>query len=517
MNPLAFISTLCLLITFQGLAAQDLHIYYNAHSKNLTYISQGDTIWRPKVREGAQIFLHVENFNNFLYQLELKTESETIVSASGGMAELLPLGSGGITSLLSGHLNPIQKIAAGGLSNTEDLDFKISGFGADAESLKTLSRLQDRFSNALKEIFKIEKRLDAVSEDVDAYLEGQMVNEIIQAELEQLKRNPRLQPQQIRSLSLEYLQKVFPTDQSEELNLSTLLEKSDAKQQLRGYQEKLVEEEVNYRRNANILRLVATELGALVIEEEMFTSFQNEVKEAAANAQQVEQTITENKIRLASMIAEAQTQNIQDLTALRYEYEAISANDFTETFRLEAEGDLTILNLTFIETTTEEKGTKTIAIAPIKIPVSGGLKLNAGVGISLGGYWEQPQTFFVRDSLISAEDGDSFSPLLTSFIHFYSLSAGKVSLGGSLGIAIPIVGADRQAISFLLGPSLIFGRGERIVISGGLMGGKVEALSAGYQIGDEFPLSTENIPTRSVYQMGYFLGLSFNLGGQSSN
>jgi len=141
--------------------------------------------------------------------------------------------------------------------------------------------------------------------------------------------------------------------------------------------------------------------------------------------------------------------------------------------------------------------------------------VNASIGVAFGQLFSQPQSFFVRDSSIRSEDKDSFFPIVTSFFHFYGQTAGNTAFGGSFGIGLPIVSSGGvQSASFFLGPSLIIGRGERIVVTSGIMGTRVERLAQGYEVGDRFISQANNVPTKTVYELGYFLGLSFNvLGG----
>jgi len=154
-----------------------------------------------------------------------------------------------------------------------------------------------------------------------------------------------------------------------------------------------------------------------------------------------------------------------------------------------------------------------IQLAPIKIPVYGGIKINASVGVNFGQYFNKPQTYFLKDSTIVGEDGDSFLPFITSFVHFYPQGRKSVSVGGSLGIGIPLSGAESgfQSTTFFLGPSLFFGTGERLVVNFGLMGGKVNRLSRGYEVGDDFVGDESFIPLQSLYELGLFAGFSFNI------
>ena len=63
----------------------------------------------------------------------------------------------------------------------------------------------------------------------------------------------------------------------------------------------------------------------------------------------------------------------------------------------------------------------------------------------------------------------------------------------------------------MIGPSLIIGKGDRIVLSAGVMGGKTEHLDKGLQVGDRFNSDIADVPTTSSYKLGFYLGFSFNL------
>ena len=97
------------------------------------------------------------------------------------------------------------------------------------------------------------------------------------------------------------------------------------------------------------------------------------------------------------------------------------------------------------------------------------------------------------------------------FFHFYAQSKGQVSLGGAFGLGISIGGETAGLQTYFFGPSVIMGKGQRIVFSTGLMGGKVDRLAQGYQVGDAY--DEVIVPTKSIYELGYFLGVSFNLIG----
>ena len=46
------------------------------------------------------------------------------------------------------------------------------------------------------------------------------------------------------------------------------------------------------------------------------------------------------------------------------------------------------------------------------------------------------------------------------------------------------------------------------------MGGKIDRLGQGYQVGDSLISEAGALPLRSVYDVGFFVGLSFNVLSQ---
>jgi hypothetical protein len=515
MKNVRFLVIGVLLLSCWPLDAQDLNIYFDAQTKEVTYITKGDTIYRPKVRKGEQIVFHLQNFNNFLFDAKLEIGQENIlVSSDSGMGGNIMAGfSGGGMGLMSG-LSPISGLAGPSLEASGGIQFGGSGFGADVKMQQQISQLKNRYDTALENMFRTEKQLNFIRTDVDAYLEAQAVNTIILGELNHLKRNPRLQPEQIRALSIEYLEKIFRTENAAEVSLSGLLEKADSKKELRGYEQKLQEEAQAYHQSKAEITSVVRQLELFDLVDSDFDTWKQNAAEVVAQSEKVEQTITSNQAQLSQLIAAAGNEDIQQLVALRYEYEAIAANDFFETFRLDAEGDQTVIKAQLLpkDSAGNVNNQNVIDLVSLKIPVHGGLKINTSVGLSFGQFFNRPVSYFVQDSTIKAQDLDEFTPMLTSFFHFYLQSPRQCTIGGSLGVGLPIVGGNgQQSIHFFFGPSLIIGQGERVVITGGVLGGRKERLANGYEVGDQFASDFSAVPTTSNYELGFFLGLSFNL------
>jgi hypothetical protein len=401
-----------------------------------------------------------------------------------------------------------------GMSGGED-DDDIMGFGMSdqEEEDERVSLFALQINSTLKEIEKTEGALLDISSSIQKIIETQELKAFALEEIEKIKYNPKLNPAQIKKLSKEYMEKIFEVDDVSKIDLNTMLQKNDFRQQL---SEKMLRFSANnFKYNEQLSRLSELKdtldnfgLNSPSIKdfrEELSSFFQLSNEKKASFAKHLEEV---NKI-----ISTVPKKNIQQLTSLRYEYEVLTTNTFSHTFRSTANGDMMKFTLNFTETDTSSNATgKSIRSIPIDVTVYGGFKINASVGISFGQFFNQPKNYFIRDSIIQSEDKDRFVPMLTSFFNFYGQSSGAVSAGGAFGIGLPLTGGTNlQSVSFFMGPSLILGRGQSIVLTGGIMGSRVERLGQGYQVGDEFISQVDILPTNSIYELGYFLGLSFNL------
>ena len=95
-------------------------------------------------------------------------------------------------------------------------------------------------------------------------------------------------------------------------------------------------------------------------------------------------------------------------------------------------------------------------------------------------------------------------------INFYPVMGENFNLGGSFGVSIPITGETR-GINFLLGPTIFLGSKSRISLSGGVAYGTVNRLTNGLEVGDATTITDLDSFTKSVYDFGYYFGISFSL------
>ena len=499
-----------------SLAGQSLKIYYDAEADSISYVRDGKLTIKPKVRRGNPIELHILNYNNYLYKATVKAEQAAPKSSSvfsGGLNSILPMlgQSGGLLpfdQLLKsfGDSNPLL-FPFGGMEGLGGLGF------ANNQEMERLNSLLSDFTLAAERIESAEKDLLETQQAMQRILEAQRIQTFAYQEARKIKYNPLLPPREIKRITMEYMELIFGEEARGELSLSHIIQRSEARKEL----------EDNLKRYNKKAASLALYLNAVGATREGLGEFDSNVEGLKKLQSQVTAYHLEGLGRLAQynetarLIAEelpnVKNLDIDQLSMLRYELEELKANDFSYTYRTNAQGDEMRFNLSLAPIdTTSKLGLSASELSTVEIPVYGGFKINASIGVSFGSYFNTPLSYFLRDSVIISEEKDSFFPIVTSFIHFYNQGAGNVSLGGTFGLGLSL-GGDQglQSANFLLGPSLILGRGERIVLSGGIVGGKVQQLGQGFQVGDRLISEVDNVPTRSVYQMGYFAGLSFNL------
>lgn len=520
------LSILCLLFLCCSLPAQDLHIYYNVFRDSVSYVQNGRAVENPSVKKGSNVLLHVENYNNYLYDVSVEIEKEEIPVASGNPANILSQigGQGGspLNFLFKGVDQMMGSFSFFPQLSGDDLR-EGSGFSKSEEDkvreakVARLRKLEADFIKEKGTLLALESDLNKMRDQVQQKLAEQRIQTFAAGEINNIRYNPRLEPSQIKRMSSEYMEQIFREKDPNKIDLNQLLKIADTQNEL----PKTIQE---YRRKADRYAISSGTCALLIAEFKEFDfpeSNLNEFRSTAEAFLEAAKTKTlshrENAEMLESKIPDLQNLSLdpKKLSELRTTYVELHNNQFSKTYRHTATGEKLNLKLKLSPIDSlERQGMKTLELTPVAVSVYGGMRIRASVGLNFGNFFSRPQTFFVRDSVLRSSDKDAFVPVMTSFVHFYAPSRKSVSVAGSFGIGFPFGGSESpQSLSFFLGPSLLFGRSERIVLNAGLMGGKVEKLAQGYKIGDYYSSDSNLAPTSSVYELGFYLGVSFNLAG----
>ena len=121
---------------------------------------------------------------------------------------------------------------------------------------------------------------------------------------------------------------------------------------------------------------------------------------------------------------------------------------------------------------------------------------------------------------IMQEKSSKFNISLGLLAHFYTrrmAGLNRFNLGLSTGVLLDKKDEDFQ-LKYLFGGSLLFGSERRWVLSGGAILGKVARLAEGLETGEKgsllpyTPNTTNEVPTRDIFEYGWFVGVTYNLG-----
>jgi hypothetical protein len=512
---------LILIIPFFAFS-QSLEIIYDASNGTMTYFQNGLEVGSPIAKKGQKIIVKVQNYNNYLYELDVKEvqEERKISSGTDFLNGMQGLGLNQFAELMSPTPNLEGNAVVGNSVRVKDLEF------FEDKEAQIISFLKLQATDKLENIQWHKDAFVQTEGKIEEHQKYTNFRNIALNEVNKLKYHPGISTKKIKKTSLSLLETVLNISNNNDVTLAEVVDKNDQEKHLKSLLRKQEKEEEAYINDVAELQQIKSSLSDRMSNEVAMTKvFSNEValmqlffnmEEKITEMPTVLEKSMAIKTTLNDLIVIEKNKSISDLLNLWYEYESINSNDFSTTYLSRAEGDQVVLNLAFqLKETVPDSvaAPRTIQLAPVRIPVYGKLKINASVGFSFGQYFNQPKSYFVRDSIILSQDGDSFIPLMTSFVHFYRQSKGMVSVGGSLGVGIPLNGAGLEATSFFLGPSIFFGESERFVLNMGLLGGKVNRLAVGYKEGDLYRGDENFIPIQGLYELGFFLGLSFNLRG----
>jgi hypothetical protein len=520
MNRLVqFILTACLL--WAGtLPAQDLHLYVDVFTDSVYFMRDGKPVAKPEVKRGHQVVVHLMNYNNYLYEANMDVEDETILMADrngGGMASA---GGGGSNS------SPLSMLFGGAgfpkLPFLDGLEEGGMGFASSSEmkarkaQSERIAQLDKIISNTLRDMTTTENELQELENQAKEVLATVKLEQFAFNEIQRIRYDPNLEPTKIKALAMEYAQKIFGETDPDKITLQLILDRPKTGEVLGNIATEYKTTVSRY--NSYLMKVddVKKELKGFSFPETTLPDYIIAIDQASVKGNARLGIFESNRDTLMTRAAGMDAMGTDKLSELRTVYTVLMQNEFSKTYRHEAQGELMTfkISLKALESV-KDNGAHDKKIPPITVKSYGGMKVNTSVGLGFAQYFKRPQQFFVRDSVVSASNKDAFVPTLSSFVHFYYQRPAMVSWGGSFGAGMPLTGGDGlQSITFFLGPSMIIGQGSRIVISTGLMGGRVSKPAQGYKPGDHFPSDAALFTTESAYELGYFLSATFNLLGK---
>ena len=228
-------------VNISGLKSQDLHVHYDAFTDSVYYLRGGKPIDRPVVRKGENVLFHISNYNNYLYNVEVKTEVGRISVAQGSGFDLGQLAAG--ESFNPAGLVFSEGSKAGGLGPFGITPPEGSGMGESTEAqrreqlVEEMKNLEQHIKNSLTALTELDEQMAEKNAEMKTALEAQQIQSFAAIEIQNLRYNPRLAPRQIKQLSREYMSRIFDESDPTKLDLGAVLQKTDTRGQLTALQQ----------------------------------------------------------------------------------------------------------------------------------------------------------------------------------------------------------------------------------------------------------------------------------------
>jgi hypothetical protein len=518
-------------LTEGSVVAQQVHLYYDLNKDSTYYHWEGKRAKKtksgvPTLRKGTTVLVHVAEYNDFVYDISVQEAVNAprlakdklpidsvsrggsgFSSFSTGPLEFQQLTSGLSTALLSGFKNKLARQGARGVSDIAQQELTKKGI-EEVTALQNLEKQAAQIQLALKKEARLLEESYAIDHD-----------------LIQLAHNWTIPPSEIRSQASEYIGRVFGVS-GDQLTLQTVLD-WDKEAVLSKLEAELIELKSSYQFHKS-------ELGVLFYE--LSTQEGNVVQPAALpdmwDALQDDLVFEEGVNHQLKQIQRLK-QNIKHLSPSYLKnvferYQAIRAHNFMHTQIFSSTADVMELVITLTpkprDTTIGSRGGERAPVYSseldqpilktrrIQLEQYNGLRITSSTGVGIARYFKEQELYTIRSGAIVAAEEEFIRPLLTSSIQIHSDKGRWLTLGATAGAGIPILGSgDNQSVSFHLGPSLVFGKTQSVVLNAGLISGKIRRLKVPLQVGDPFQGSVDSIPTELRSGFGWFVGLALNL------
>lgn len=506
--------------------AQPLHIYYDVYTDSLWFESDGKSVSKPSARKGREVSLHLLEFNHFLYDVKIEVEqqqeeSESLGSALAMWQHFMP-GMG----ILGGQAPAAGAASAeaGAFSATPLLSMPLFKMGGQDISLKQLlggargaEQLFAEINTNMQALSALQADMQRVAVELERCEKALTVSRIARQSLHDIKYNPALRPSTIRELSAEYCETMFRKNPGETVGLQDVLDWQNLPGQIKNLEAEFAQAAGAFEKKSAALNILVNQAVDLGIEDAQYTQYVENLQASNGRARDLSKRVGEYARSLQSNQSAWSSISLQELTAIQLTCREIQESKFVRDVQIPAEGDAVVITIDLLARDTTAlrilggaPGAK-VRTKSITLPTRGGLKIRPTIGVHFSQFSSPAQKFGTQNDVIVADNADFFAPTVASMLNFYPGGNQRVRIGGAFGVGLPVLQANEDpSLQFFLGPTLVFGRSKQIMLSGGVLGGKVKRLARGFAVGDAFDPSFGDIPTNSRYELGYFVGLSFN-------
>jgi hypothetical protein len=147
----------------------------------------------------------------------------------------------------------------------------------------------------------------------------------------------------------------------------------------------------------------------------------------------------------------------------------------------------------------------------------GGTRVDFSAGLAAS-YFENATAYeFGIDgkgaTILSEKNNNIVAPALVGLVTMSYRQAGSLAVGASAGLGIDATNGKVQLSNFFIGPTLLFGKSDRLFVTAGLSFRNVQQLKSGYTIGEVITGGADDIDNylSDKYAVGSFISLTYNL------
>lgn len=484
-----------------------LVLEYDIFENEVTYKRNGLIVHEPSVKEGENIYVSIVEFNPYLLKadvdvIQLNYNQSSTDYEDGGMDG----NGGGALSGISGLL--------GGLSMGSNFQQGFGGIpGSRGAASEDVLAAKSKFSQLTQQLEAVENKINKAHQKIKLFETTQHSQKLALEDIEKLKENEYLRPSRIKELIEEEINYSFAKTKGEEISIDDLVNEMKKKEEIEETISQYQLASKEYTELASKWKKFSTTLFLMNQEiEDLQVQFIKAATDSISTEMSKNIELKLSKPLEAKFNDDFEEENINKMAALRQVYEEMQSNIFTYSFPpIQAKGDEVSINIS-ISKKTETGSYKDYKKLTQSIPVTGGWKISAGLGLGFGVLKDKTYEYSIVNNKIVADAQDDFVPLLVSFAHAYKKTERSLNFGGSFGIGFPMQGGNTvQSITFFLGPTIIIGKSQKFLITTGVMGAKVNRLSSGFKPGDTFDSISSTLPTNQRYELGYFVGISYDL------
>ena len=527
-------------------SAQTVHLYHNLHRDSTWYKIEGKRKVKtgagvPLLRKGSMVELHLVEYNDFVYDLSIdpqiidnplavagvNTGSNGLVgrvfqsSASGSSIVSAPMG------MFQGALKTLQKQNA----YLQNLNGS-RGDDSKGEAPKSIDNSTANYTIWKEEAANSINRLKALSDTIKL-LEAALVEDdilvkdalVLEEDLVSLTTKTQLAPSQIVQLADQLVSRQFGAAGAQ-LNLDKVLA-WPAPQKLRQKEQVFSQIMEEVKSHYSILNDIGNQIEDSRNSSPEMRTIQ-ELCFSITGDDEFENGLRKKINEVTDLKKDASKLNHQALISMYEQYLAIRNHSFEKTHSIYVEGnamDLVIkLSTKELSSGPSTRGSEQEGLAVTKATTAktierrirvnnyDPIKFSTNMGICFSNFFKPEQEYAVRNQVIVVDQEEFLRPLLFTGITVYSGLARSLSPGISAGIGIPVLSnTDGQSISYVIGPSLVLGKSQSVVVNAGIMAGKARRLKSPNRVNDAFGGFTQDLPTEFRMSYGWFFGVAINL------